>query len=199
MGENMREKFHYPSFKWYVSQRLRSLCVSFYIRNWYLFVLSYDEDFTRGELQDIIIGCVLASIDAPQGAPDGARLGALIDAPLAAHCGALEDALLVRKDYLVKRDIRSADGITGEEFIVNLRKLNQIVVEVRQRKDLDLVTALIKGDKTISYRGLQDKLRYRFGVYFSDRRIRRIMQNLDKRGKTATNGHLRTYGRDIIS
>jgi len=195
----MRERFHYPSFKWYVSQRLRSLCLSFYIRNWYLFVLSYDEDFTQGELQDIIIECILASIDAPQGAPDGARRGALIDAPLAAHCDALEDTLLVRKDYLEKRKVESSDGVTGEEFIVNLRKLNQIVVEVRQRKDLDLVTELIEGDKTISYRGLHDKLKYRLGVYFSVQRIRRIMKNLDKRGKTAPNGHLRTYGRDVIS
>ena len=195
----MRERFHYPSFKWYVSQRLRPLCLSFYIRNWSLFVLSYDEDFTQGDLQDIIIECIILSIDAPQGAPDGSRRGALIDAPLAAHCGALEDTLLVRKDYLVKRDIRSADGIQGEEFIVNLRKLNQIVVETRERKDFDLVTTLIEGDKTISYRGLQDKLRYRLGVYFSDRRIKRIMKNLDKRGKTAPNGNLMTYGRDVIS
>jgi len=195
----MRERFHYPSFRWYVSQRLRPLGVSFYIRNWSLFVLSYDENFTQGELQDIIIECILASIDAPQGAPDGARRGALIDAPLDAHCDALENALLVRRDYMEKRGVESADGITGEEFIVNLRKLNQIIIETRVRKDIDLVTELIEGDKTISYRGLHDKLRYRLGVYFSDRRVRRIMKNLDKRGKTAPNGSLRTYGRDIIS
>jgi len=195
----MRERFHYPSFKWYVSQRLRSLCVSFYIRNWCLFVLSYDEDFTQGELQDIVIECVLASIDAPQGAPDGARRGALIDAPLEAHCGALEDTLLVRKDYLEKRGVGSVDGIHGEEFVVNLRKLNQIIIETRVRKDIDLVTKLIEGDKTISYRGLQDKLRYRLGVYFSARRIKRIMENLDKRGKTERNGGLRSHGRDIIA
>jgi len=195
----MRERFHYPSFRWYVSQRLRSLCVSFYIRNWYLFVLSYDEDFTQGELQDIITECVLASIDEPQGAPDGARRGALLDAPLAAHCDALENALLVRKDYLVKRGVESADGITGEEYIVSLRKLNQIVIETRSRKDCELVVQILEGDKTISYRGLQDKLKYRLGVYFSDRRIKRIMKNLDKRGVTSPNGRLRTYGRDIIA
>lgn len=195
----MRERFHYPSFRWYVTQKLQLVGVAFYIRNWSLVVISYDESFSQGELQDIIIECILACIDAPHGAPDRARQRALLDAPLSAHCEALENALLVRRDYIQKRGVKSTEGITGEEFNVNLKRVNEIIVEVRTRKDVDLVAEIIEGDKTISYRSLQDKLKYRLGVYFSNPRIAAVMKGLDKRGKTERNGKLRTYGRDIIA
>jgi hypothetical protein len=194
----VRERFDYYSFRWYVSQKINGRGLAFAMRNWYLVILSYDDDFQAGEVQEIITESVIECIDAPHGAPDGARQRALLDAPLSAHCEAVENALLIRKDYLKKRGVKSADGIDGEEWIVDLRKVQDIIIETRARKDVELACQLLEGDSTVSYRGFNDKLKCRLGGYFSQSRIKTLMKGLDKAKKTEVNGHLRSMGRDVL-
>jgi hypothetical protein len=181
-----------------VSQQIKERGLAFYIRNWYLVILSYDDDFETGDVQEIVTSAVMDSIDTPQDAPQRARQRALLDAPLSAHCDAVENALLIRKDYVCFRGVKSMDMIDGVEWIVDIKKIQQIVIETRLRKDIDLVCQLIEGDATVSYRGLNDKLDCRLGAYFSKTRIQTVLRGLDKAGKTEVNGHLRSMGRDIL-
>jgi hypothetical protein len=193
----MRERLHYPSFRWYFQQQFdQSFLV--YFNNWKAYILTQNKYFTSEKLKTLVLQAVERSFDEPIGAPDGARNRSLLDLPLETHCEALLDALRDRCDYLEKR-VFSDDEI-GEkyEWRVDMKTVQDILIETRKTLDLKLGQTLIQGEVFMSDNLLYKKIYHTVGVCFSARRVREITRGLTERGYLKNNGNLRTHGREVV-
>jgi hypothetical protein len=193
----MRERLHYPSFRWYFEQQFdKSFLV--YFNNWRGYVLTQNKYFTSEKLKYLVIHAVRQAIDEPIGVPDGARKRSLLDLPIETHCDALLDALKDRCDYIEKQTFINQE--TGEryEWRVNVKKIQDLIIEIRRVKDFELGKELIKGEIFMSDNLLYKKIYHTIGVCFSARRVREITRLLTEQGYLKNNGHLRTHGREVV-
>jgi hypothetical protein len=194
----MRERLHYPSFKWYFEQQFdRSFLV--YFNNWRAYVLTQNKYFTSERLKYLIIHAVRQAIDEPLGQPDGARKRSLLDVPLEEHCDALLDALKDRCDYIGNRVYFDEEIGNRYEWIVDVKKIQDLIIEVRRQQDLELGKQLLQGEIFMSDNLMGKKLYHTIGIYFSARRVREITRTLTEQGYLKTNGYLRTHGREVVS
>lgn len=194
----MRERLHYPSFRWYFEQQFdKSFLV--YFNNWRGYVLTQNKYFTSEKLKYLVIHAVRQAIDAPIGVPDGARRRSLLDVPLETHCDALLDALLDRCDYLEKRVFCDAEIGEKYEWRVNVKMIQDLLIETRKVQDLELGKQLLQGEVFMSDNLMSKKLYHTIGVCFSARRVREITRALTELGYLKNNGKLRTHGREVVS
>ena len=193
----MRERLHYPSFRWYFQQQFdQSFLV--YFNNWRAYVLTQNKYFTKKRLQYLVIHAVRQAIDKPIGTPDGARQRSLLDVPIESHCGALLDALKDRCDYLEKQTICDLEIGEKYEWRVDVKKIQEIIILARQQEDLALGKELLRGEIFMSDNLLQKKIYHTLGVCFSARRVREITRLLTEQGYLKCNGYLRTHGREVV-
>jgi hypothetical protein len=189
-------KFHAPSFLWQLKRRF-DVSFDVYDHNLIAYILTDNKYFTERICKGLIAEALIDSLDAPLAAPDGPRQRSLLDAPIDTHIGALQAALSDRNDYLAFRLISTVAG-ERYEWRVDMRRLQEMIADVRRQCDAELCKELIRGDLFISDRLLTKKLLRSVGVAFSDRRIRDVMRSLELQGVIRGNGHLRTMGRDVL-
>ena len=193
----MRERLHYPSFRWYFEQQFdKSFLV--YFNNWRGYVLTQNKYFTSERLKYLVIHAVRQAIDEPIGVPDGARKRSLLDVPLETHCDALLDALKDRCEYLEKQTF--CDEETGEryEWRVDVKMIQDLLIAARKVQDFELGKQLLQGEVFMSDNLMSKKLYHTIGVCFSARRVREITRLLTEQGYLKNNGHLRTHGREVV-
>lgn len=193
----MRERFHYPSFR---AHFIRKFDDSFnvYIHNWTGYVLTPNKYFTAEILQGLVIEGVIDAIDDPLGSPDGSRRGSLLDLPLESHVAALQETLLECRDYLEKREVSGVDGERVFEWRVDLKKVQDLIIQSRRKSDILLSIKFVEGEETMSNRLLREKILLRLGVKMSFRRVSDINKDLVKLECLENNGKVRTYGRDVL-
>lgn len=193
----MRERFHYPSFRWHFARKFDD-SFNVYVHNWTAHVITPNKYFTAEILQRIVIEAVVDAIDDPHGPPDGSRRGSLLDLPLESHVATLQASLCDRKDYLAKREVFGPDGVTLYEWRVDLKKLQACIIESRNYSDFELGKNFVSGENMMSNRLLQKKIRYTLGVKFSLRRVSDINRDLVNHECLGNNGGVKMYGRDVL-
>jgi hypothetical protein len=189
-------KYHHPSFLWELKRRFDD-SFQVYDHHLVIYIVTDNKYFSQEILQGLIIEAITDALITPQGTPDGPRQRSLFDTPPEPHLDALRGALLDRCEYLQKREILTASG-ERYEWRVDCKALQDIIASVRTSQDAKLALTVIQGDLFVSNRLLYKKiLRYQ-GRAFSERRIRALMAGLEEQELIEGNGHLRTYGRNVL-
>jgi hypothetical protein len=189
-------KYHHPSFFWEFQRRFDAT-FDVYDHHFIVYVVTANKYFTAELLIGILIEAITDALIAPQGTPDGPRQRSLFDAPPAPHLDALKIALQEHGGYLQTRTIQTGAG-ERIEWQIDCQQVQQVIAEVRKVEDAKLAQRLIAGDLFISNRLLAKKFYRYHGRALSEKRIRDIMLTLEMQGIIRGNGHLRTYGRDIL-
>lgn len=189
-------KFHAPSFLWHLKRRF-DVTFDIYDHNWICYLVTDNKYFTEPICKGLVSEALIDALDAPLAAPDGPRQRSVLDAPIDTHLAALLATLHDRSDYV---SFRLISTVAGEryEWRIDMRRLQEMIAEVRRQCDTELCKELIRGDLFVSDRLLTKKLLRSVGVAFSDRRIRDVMRSLEMQGVIRGNGHLRTMGRDVL-
>jgi hypothetical protein len=189
-------KYHHPSFLWELKRRFDET-FDVYDHHLTIYIVTENKYFSQEILRGLIVEAITDALIAPHDTPDGPRQRSLFDTPPEPHLDALKAALLARCDYLEKREILTAGG-ERFEWRVNCKRMQEIIADVRTAQDVNLALGVMQGDLFISNRLLYKKiLRYQ-GRAFSDRRLRDLMEQLEIEGYVKGNGHLRSYGRDVL-
>ena len=189
-------KMHLPSFKWYF-QRQFDANFEVWFHGMTVYVETANRFFTLAILQTIVVTAIMDALDAPLSAPDGPRQRSLLDAPIDTHLDAVQGALREHCNYIQKHTILGPDG-ERYEWRVDLRQVQQIIIETRRSQDVEMAKTLLQGELFMSDRLLEHHILHRVGVCFSNRRIREITKILVEEGILKNNGNLRTHGREVL-
>jgi hypothetical protein len=84
------------------------------------------------------------------------------------------------------------------EWRVDIKKIQNLIIEIRRTKDIDLGKEMIQGEIFMSDNLLHKKIYHAIGVCFSARRVREITRGLTEQGFLRNNGNLRTHGREVM-
>ncbi|MGD9125739.1 MAG: hypothetical protein PVH19_00035 [Planctomycetia bacterium] len=189
-------RFHQPSLLYYLEQALDA-SFNLYAHNWTLYVVPPNAFFSWPLMQRYLIEALIQALEAPRGAPDGPQQRSLFESPPEPHCDALRGALAERSDYAEIHHIQTGRG-ERLEYRINLRLIQEIVIQVRREQDTLIAVKLLQGEIFMSERLLNLKLRRLYGREFSTRRCRQIMHDLVTMGLCKNNGNLRTAGREVM-
>lgn len=192
-------KFHIPSFLHYIHVGLPQ-DVAMVHHHYIIYLVSFyplRQDF----LQELICRAVIDTFETPLGTPDGTEERSLIEGLLDTHQETLCETLYDLNTYLTKitKHAPRAGEKIRHEYQIDLREIMRIVKEVRLNEDLSLIWDLIRNDYFVSIRLLEKKIFINTGKAFSKRRISEALTELERQNLVKSNGHLRTYGREVIS
>jgi hypothetical protein len=189
--------FHFPSF-WFQFERRFGAGFDVYHHNLTIYIVTQDAAFTRHQLMDIITDALLASLQDPLAAPHRPTWKPdIIAGPLPGHLDALADALLYRCDFVACGSIQTAAG-EMQEYRIDVRALERIVIEVRKAADVKLGRQILQGELVTSINLMTQRIYHQFGRAFAEKRVREMLKTLEQQGVIHGNGNLRTRGRDVI-
>lgn len=190
--------FHYPSFMYYFEPRF-DVTFNLYARNLVIYLMPPNAYFTAALLLEITTDALIDSVERPLRTPTGPRARSLFESPPEPYTLALAEALSLRWPAVaIRRFFMSERGERRVEFVLDLRAMRQIVIDVRDEQDVLHAMTMIQDEGTISTRGLVDKGMYHTGRDIGRTRAANALVILEKRGWLGSNGNLRTKGRDVL-
>lgn len=192
-------RFHIPSFLYYL-RNIIPYNVGFLHHHYVVYLVAYfplRQDF----LKDAVIQACIRMYETPIGTPDGPEQRSVIEGLLDQHRETLEQTLYDLNTYLktLRKEPRQPGEKRKYEYRIDLLELQDLLRNIRLQEDLKLIGDLIQDDFFVSIRYLEKRLFQETGKAFSARRITESLKQLEQQGRILNNGHIRTYGREVIS
>lgn len=86
---------------------------------------------------------------------------------------------------------------TAYEIRIDERELLRLFQAARLQGDCALVSAVLEQERFASVRKAQRKISVMYKIFVPAKRVADALNALERAGKLTSNGHLRTYGREV--